>query len=76
MRIIYTHHARQRMRQRKISEAEIVEALETPDDILEGDEQEEIAVKQFSTCEILVVYEETDDGIVVIYTVMRRKSQV
>jgi len=73
MQIIYTHHARQRMGQRKIVEAEVIETLEAPDEIFPGDEHENTAVKQFSTREIWVVYEETGQETVVIYTVMRRK---
>ncbi len=74
MKITYTYHARQRMAQRGISEAEVVETLEAPDDILQGDEQEEIAVKQFSTREVRVVYEEMGGEAVVVYTVMQKKS--
>ena len=73
MRVIFTHHARQRMRQRRISEAEVFETLGAPDDILPGDEHEDIAVRKFGAREILVVYEETGQGTVVIYTVMRRR---
>jgi hypothetical protein len=76
LKIIYTYHARQRMKQRNISEAEVVETLENPDDIFPGDEREDIAVKQLGTREIRVVCEETGHGTMLIYTVMRRKSQV
>jgi hypothetical protein len=48
--------------------------LETPDDVLAGYQQEDIAVKRFGTREIRVVYEEMAHEIVVIYTVMQRKS--
>ena len=75
MRIIYTHHARRRMAQREVSEAEVVETLETPGDILQGDEREDIAVKQFGAHEIRVVYEEIGRESVIIYTVMRGKSR-
>jgi len=75
VRIIYTQHARQRMKQRKVLEAEVVETLETPDDILAGYQQEDVAVKRFGTREIRVVYEKTSRETVVIYTVMQRKSQ-
>ena len=73
MRLIYTYHARQRMRQRRIAEAEVVETLEVPDEIMPGDEHEEVAVKQFGTREIRVVFEEIGHETVVIYTVMQRK---
>jgi hypothetical protein len=64
------------MRQRRIVEAEVVETLEVPDEIIPGDEHEEIAVKQFGTREIRVVYEETGQETVVIYTVIRRRFRV
>ena len=46
MRIVYTHHARQRMAQRKISPEQVVETIELPDEILPGDNGEEIAIKR------------------------------
>jgi len=61
------------MRQRKISEAEVIETLEAPDEIIAGDEHEDIAVKQYGTLEIRVVYEERGQETVVVYTVMRRR---
>ena len=64
------------MAQREISEAEVAETLEAPDDILQGDGQEEIAVKQFGAREVRVVYEETGSEVVVIITVMQEKSQI
>jgi hypothetical protein len=33
MRIIYTRHARQRMRQRKVSEEQVEETLAEPDEV-------------------------------------------
>ncbi len=75
MRITYTHHARRRMAQRGISEAEVAETLEAPDDILQGDEQEEIAVKQLGARVVRVVYEEVGGEGVIVYTVMQEKSQ-
>jgi len=75
VRITCTHHARRRMAQRGILEVEVAETLEAPDDILQGDEQEDIAVKQFGALEVRVVYEETGGEAVVVYTVMRKKSQ-
>ena len=61
------------MVQRRISEAEVVETIESPDGIVPGDEDEDTAIKQFGTREIRVVYEEIDEETVVIYTVMRIK---
>ncbi len=51
----------------------MAETLENPDEIVPGDGPEDTAVKQFETHEVMVVYEETEEEKVVIYTVMRRK---
>ncbi len=75
MQITYTDHARRRMAQRRISEVEVTETLEAPDEILPGDEHEEIAVKQFGAREVRVVYEEVGGEAVVVITVMQEKSQ-
>ena len=75
MRIIYTRHARRRMAQRRISETQVAETLEAPDDILQGDEQEETAIRQFGARDVWVVYEEMGGETVVVYTVMQRKSR-
>ncbi|MBE7556470.1 MAG: DUF4258 domain-containing protein [Anaerolineales bacterium] len=37
MRIAYTHHAQQRMVQRKISADQVEETIDAPDEILPGD---------------------------------------
>lgn len=70
MRIIYTRHAQQRMRQRKVSPKQVEETLEMPDEIIMGDYGEEIAVKQYGTREVRVVYEETETDTFVIFTVI------
>jgi hypothetical protein len=71
MRIIYTRHARQRMKQRKIKPEQVEETLEIPDELLPGDNGQEIAIKQYGNREVRVVYEETDVDSVVVYTVMK-----
>lgn len=73
MEIVYTRHARQRMTQRKITSDQVQEVIETPDEILPGDNGEEIAIKRFGNREVRIVYEETIPGQVVIYTVMNPK---
>ena len=73
MEIIYTRHVQQRMAQRKIAAEQVLETLETPDEILPGDNGEEIAIKRFGNREIRVVYEETAPNRIVIYTVMKPK---
>jgi hypothetical protein len=59
------------MAQRKIRQEQVVETIETPDEILPGDNGEEIAIRGYGNREIRVVYEEMDDDTVVVYTVMR-----
>lgn len=71
MQIIYTHHARQRMIQRKVSAEQVIETLESPDELMSGEEDEAIAVKRYGAREVRVVYRETETGSFVIYTVMK-----
>ncbi len=71
MKIVYTRHARQRMKQRGIGSAQVEETLHTPDNVLVGDYQEEIAIKNYGNREVRVVYEETTSEVFVIYTVIK-----
>ena len=71
MRITYTHHAKQRMIQRKVSADQVAETLESPGELIPGENGEEIAVKRFGAREVRVVYKETDADSFVIYTVMK-----
>ena len=71
MRITFTHHAKQRMIQRKISADQVAETLESPDELIAGDSGEEIAIKRFGVREVRVVYRETDDGSFLVYTVIK-----
>lgn len=70
MQIIYTYHARQRMLQRKITEEQVKQVLDSPDEINHGDGGEEIAVKNFAARSVRVVYKETEDQAIVVYTVI------
>ena len=71
MRITFTHHAKLRMIQRKISADQVAETLESPDELIAGDSGEELAVKRFGVREVRVVYRETDDGSFLVYTVIK-----
>jgi len=71
VRIIYTHHAIQRMTQRKVSADQVSETLESPDEIIPGESGEEIAIKRFGAHEVRVVYGEMDGDKILIYTVMK-----
>ncbi len=76
MKIIYTRHARQRMKQRGIKPEQVEETLHTPDDVLAGDYQEEIAIKNYGNREVRVVYEETASGVFVIYTAIKPRAPI
>jgi hypothetical protein len=52
VQIIYTHHARQRMIQRQIEPEQVVETLETPDNMILGDQHEQIAIKNYGNREV------------------------
>jgi hypothetical protein len=71
MIIVYTHHAQQRMVQRKITQKQVEETLDSPDELMFGEQGEEISIKHFGVREVRVVYQEIDDRIVV-YTVIRK----
>jgi hypothetical protein len=73
MQIIFTRHARQRMTERKVSEGRVQETLETPDEIISGDMGEEIAIKQYGSRQVRVVYEESEAETYVIYTVINTR---
>jgi len=70
MQIRCTHHARRRLMQRKVTETQVREALESPDDVEVGDQDELIAIRRTVDHEIRVVYEEIDSSTVVVYTVI------
>jgi hypothetical protein len=71
VKLIYTHHAQQRMAQRKIDPAQVTETLEAPDNVIPGDRHEQIAIKNYGNREVHVVFEHIDDDTVVVYTVMK-----
>ena len=73
MHIRYTNHAKQRMSQRKATEAQVRETLESPDDIEEGDLDELFAIRQINGRELRIVYEEIDTATVLIYTVIKAR---
>ncbi|MCB0094759.1 MAG: DUF4258 domain-containing protein [Caldilineaceae bacterium] len=70
MHIRYTHHARQRMLERKVSETQVELALEQPDELTMGEQDEWIAIRTYGNRRIQVVYGDLDDSAVLIYTVI------
>lgn len=61
------------MIQRKISSTEVQETAEFPDEILSGDNGEEIAVKNYDNREIRIVYDRIETDTYLIITVMKPK---
>lgn len=55
MKIIYTRHARQRMKQRKVTETQVEETLSNPDEIEAGDNGGDMAIRRYGGRELRVV---------------------
>ena len=74
MHIRYTHHARQRMQDRKVSEALVEEVIDQPDELTIGEQDEWIAIRTYGSRRIQVVYGDIDtmidENTVLIYTVI------
>jgi hypothetical protein len=73
MQVRFTRHARQRMLRRRITEREVIEALEAPDELNDGDMGETIAVQRLLDDELRVVYQEVGDDSYLVITVFRGK---
>ncbi|MBE2238945.1 MAG: DUF4258 domain-containing protein [Caldilineaceae bacterium] len=71
MQVRFTRHAHQRMIQRRINERDVLDTLESPDDVIDGDMGETIAVRRLRYDELRVVYEEWADGTCLMFTVIR-----
>lgn len=76
MNIRYTRHAIRRMQQRRISAKDVIDVVESPDEIDYGEYGETIAVKYYGTRIFKVVYEESDADTYVIITVMSARYKV
>jgi hypothetical protein len=74
MNIRYTRHARQRMAERKVSEDQVSETVESPDNVAVGDEGEMIALRDFGTHILRVVYSELEAETLLVYTVIRLRG--
>ena len=73
MQIRFTRHASRRMIQRRISEQDALDTVESPDDVLVGEMGEMIAIRRHLRDEIRVVYEDHPDGVIVVITVIRTR---
>lgn len=75
MRIIYTRHARQRMKQRNVTEKEVEDTLAHPDEIEPGDNGGEIAIRRYGIREVRVVYGKPEEDTYLVYTVIKPRIQ-
>jgi len=66
MEIAYTEHAKQRMLQRKISRKMVEETLANPTAIVAGKENRKIALKEYDSGVVEIVFTEENSAIVVI----------
>ncbi len=73
MQIRYTNHARQRMRERKVSEQQVETTILFAEELLAGEQGEWIAVRVFEARRIQIVYGELDEEIVLVYTVINNR---
>lgn len=74
MNVTFTRHARQRMAQRRVTEEQVVETLETPDEVVPGDHEEETVVRRYGAREVRAVYLTVGAESYVILTVMKPKT--
>lgn len=70
MQIRYTHHARQRMQERRVTETQVERCLHQPDELMTGDQEEWIAISIIGNRRIQVVYGELNEETVLVYTVI------
>ncbi len=63
--------ARLRMSQRRISEVQVSETLLSPDQLLEGEQGEMIAVKYYGVRELRVVFLDVDEITIKVITVIK-----
>lgn len=61
------------MIQRRISEQDALDTVESPDDVIIGEMGEMIAIRRHLRDEIRVVYEDNPDGVIVVITVIRTR---
>lgn len=62
MPIRFTRHASRRMIQRRISEQDALDTIESPDNVIVGEMGEMIAIRRHLRDEIRVVCEDRPDG--------------
>ena len=71
MNIIYTNHARQRMKQRKVTEQQVAETLAAPDRLEAGDNGGDMAIREYDGREVRVVFKETEEDVYLVFTVIK-----
>ncbi len=75
MHIIYTNHARQRMKQRKVTEQQVEETLASPNHLESGDNGGDIAIREYDGREVHVVFKETEEDSYLVFTVIKPRIQ-
>jgi hypothetical protein len=70
--IEFSKHARRRIRERKITEADVSLVLSTPDSVSYGRDGETIAVKRIHRKTIQIVYRYTNAETVRVITVVKK----
>lgn len=71
MQIIYTRHAQQRMKKRKVTKKQVEKTLTYPDEVESGDNGGDIAIRRYGGREVRVVYGEPEEDNYVVYTVIK-----
>ena len=70
----FTLHARKRMTERHDIADQVIETVESPDEIAVGDESELIATRHFLLHEIRVIYRELDADTTLVVTVIKTRK--
>jgi len=73
MQLHYTDHCRIRMSERGVTESIIQATVESPDEILHGDEGEEIALRRYGSRELRVIFRQLRTDDILVITVMQHK---
>lgn len=64
--IIYTNHAKQRMSERNITEAEVEQVLAWPDYVISSGDRNSMAAKRIEGREVRIVYKAQKERIILI----------
>jgi hypothetical protein len=73
MEIRFTHHARERMKLRKIADDMVQETVLHPEEVSIGYHNRKLAYRTFERGVLKVVYSETPSAIVIISTIWEKR---